>query len=86
MRTQLGLSLLGLTLFAATAYGQNPFSRNEPIVVNPNSLYPTIAAPPGQPFHPVAYNTNSIVDQLAHSSDGTVRLPPGDYAIPVRMY
>lgn len=79
--------LVAFTLLAVGAvHAQNPFSRNEPIVVNPNSLYPTVAAPPGRPFQPVSYSSNSIVGQLAHSSDGIVRLPPGDYSIPVRMY
>jgi hypothetical protein len=76
-----------MTLFVpAATYGQNPFARNEPIVVDPNSVYPTVPSPPGQPFHPVSYNTNFIIDQLAHSSNGIVRLPPGDYSIPVRLY
>jgi hypothetical protein len=40
---------------------------------------------PGSPFRPVSSTANSLIQQLAHSSDGHVHLPPGDYAIPIRI-
>ena len=64
----------------------NPFAAKEPMVADPNRAYPRVASLPGSPFTPVSYSTYSITAQLAHSSDGIVRLPPGDYSIPVRFY
>jgi hypothetical protein len=64
----------------------NPLALKEPIVVDPGKAYPTVLSLPGAPFTPVSYATGSIIAQLAHSSDGIVRLPPGDYSIPVRLY
>lgn len=75
-----------ILLVGVKAYGRSIFATNEPIKVDPHSIYQTIPAPPGQPFQAVSYETNSIIEQLAHSSDGIIRLPPGDYSIPVRMY
>ena len=56
---------------------------NQPIV--PGAAYPTVLSLPGSPFHPVSYTTVNMVEQLAHSSTGTVKLPPGDYSIPIRL-
>ena len=64
----------------------NPFQGREPIVVNPNRAYHSVLSLPGSAFHPINYPANTLVDQLAHSSNGIVRLPPGDYSIPVRLY
>jgi hypothetical protein len=64
----------------------NPLVPKEPMVADPNSAYPRVPSPPGGPFSPVSYGTDSLVAQLAHSSDGIIRLPPGDYSIPVRFY
>lgn len=64
----------------------NPLSPKEPIIVDPNRAYPTTLSLPGPLFAPAAYSTDSMVAQLAHSSDGIVRLPPGDYSIPVHLY
>lgn len=64
----------------------NPFATKEPMVADPNRTYPRVSSLPGLPFKPVSYDANSIIAQLAHSSDGIVRLPPGDYSIPVRFY
>jgi hypothetical protein len=62
----------------------NLFGPKEPIAVNPAKAYPSVAFVPG--FRPISYPANSLVDQLAHSLNGIVRLPPGDYSIPVRLY
>lgn len=87
LNVRLALLALGIgLLFSVAGYGQNPFTPSEPIVVNYAHAYPTVPTPPGSAFFPVAYNLNSILDQLAHSSTGVVRLPPGDYSIPVRLY
>jgi hypothetical protein len=81
------LVLLGAVLSCCTeSYGQNPLALSEPIVVNSAHAYPTVPSPPGSLFQPVSSPTNSIMDQLAHSSNGIVRLPPGDYSISVRLY
>lgn len=64
----------------------NPFAPKEPMVADPNKAYPRVQSPPGAPFRPVSYSADSLIAQLAHSSDGIVRLPPGDYSIPVRFY
>ena len=58
----------------------------EPVIVDPSRAYATVATPPGSVFRPVSLTANSLIEQLAHSSDGIVRLPPGDYSIPVRLY
>lgn len=59
---------------------------NEPIVIDPDRAYPTVQTPPGSPFHAASYASNAVIAQLAHSSDGIVRLPPGDYSIPILLY
>ncbi len=64
----------------------NPFTAKEPMIADPNRAYPRVASLPGAPFKAVSYPGSSIIAQLAHSSDGIVRLPPGDYSIPVRFY
>ncbi len=58
----------------------------EPVVGDPNRAFPRVPSLPGAPFRPIAYGNDSLIAQLAHSSDGIVRLPPGDYSIPVRFY
>ena len=58
----------------------------EPMVADPNHAFRREPSLPGAPFMPVSYGTDSLIAQLAHSSDGIVRLPPGDYSIPVRFY
>lgn len=75
-----------ILLTSVTAYGRSILAPNEPVKVDPSSIYRTVPAPPGAPFPAVTCGTDSIIAQLAHSSDGIVRLPPGDYTIPVRMY
>jgi hypothetical protein len=64
----------------------NPFAAKEPMVADPNRAFPRVSSLPGLSFKPVTYDATSIIVQLAHSSDGVVRLPPGDYSIPVRFY
>ncbi len=59
---------------------------NEPVIVDPSKAYPTVQELPGSPFRQVSYGTSSIIEQLAHSSNGVVQLPPGDYSIPIRLY
>ena len=56
---------------------------DEPII--PGPAYPTVLSLPGSPFHRASYTTANIVEQLAHSSTGVVKLPPGDYSIPIRL-
>lgn len=75
-----------MLLLSSVAYGRNILAPNEPVKVDPNSIYRTVPAPPGQPFRAAPCATNSIIEQLAHSPDGVVHLPPGDYNIPVRMF
>ena len=60
--------------------------RDEPIKIDQSRAYATVDSPPGSAFRPGAPVTDSLIQQLANSSDGIVRLPPGDYAIPVRLY
>jgi hypothetical protein len=64
----------------------NLFQPKEPIVVDAHSAYPSVWNLPGESFSPVTYVTGSLINQLEHSSSGIVRLPPGDYSIPVRLY
>jgi hypothetical protein len=64
----------------------NPVAPKEPMVADPNKAYPRVPSPPGGAFSPISYGTDSLIAQLAHSSDGIVRLPPGDYSIPIRFY
>jgi hypothetical protein len=64
----------------------NPLASKEPMVADPNRAYARVGSLPGLPFKPASYDANSITAQLAHSSDGVVRLSPGDYSIPVRFY
>jgi hypothetical protein len=59
--------------------------RDEPIVIDPSKAYPTVETLPGSPFQPVSSATTSLIQQLAHSSNGVVQLPPGDYSIPIRI-
>lgn len=69
-----------------TIYARNPFAPREPMVANPNMAFPRVSSLPGPPLSPASYAPNSLISQLAHSSNGIVRLPPGDYSIPVRFY
>ncbi len=78
--------LCSVPFFCSAIYGQGILAPREPIVIDPQSVYPMVPTPPGPPFSGVSYGTSSIIGQLAHSSDGVVRLPPGDYTILVRMY
>jgi len=83
----LSATILGaLPLLHAQIGKLNPFSPKEPMVADPNRAFPRVPSLPGLPFKPVFYDANSIIAQLAHSSDGIVRLTPGDYSIPVRFY
>jgi hypothetical protein len=85
-------SAAGNATAAMTGSGQvlggqlNPFAVKEPMITDPNKAYPRVSTLPGSSFSPVSYSGNTIIAQLAHSSDGIVRLPPGDYSIPVRFY
>jgi len=54
-----------------------------PIVLSPSDAYPT-AALPGPPFAPHA--VPNIISSLRASTDGTVALPPGDYAFTVDVF
>jgi hypothetical protein len=58
----------------------------EPMVADPNHAFRREPSLPGAPFMPASYGADSLITELAHSSDGIVRLPPGDYSIPVRFY
>jgi hypothetical protein len=62
-----------------------------PIKLDPVELYPRVDRLPGAPFAPASgldqtKTANAIVEQLRHSSSGTVTLAPGDYAVSVRLY
>ncbi len=97
-RWMLGLALptsliLGFFTACETVNPQNPWDitrifgqgfATEPIA--PGKTFPTVPSPPGLERRAVAYVTTSLVEQLAHSSNGLVRLAPGDYSIPVRLY
>jgi hypothetical protein len=54
-----------------------------PIVVSPSDAYPT-AELPGLPF--AAASARNITALLRASTDGTVSLPPGDYAFTVDVF
>jgi hypothetical protein len=56
------------------------------MVADPNHAFTRRPSLPGPPFRPVSYGADLLIAQLARSSDGVVRLPPGDYSIPVRFY
>ena len=58
----------------------------DPIITDPSRAYPVVYDPPGAAFRPVRAGGTSVIEQLAHSSDGVVRLEPGDYSIAVRLY
>jgi len=58
----------------------------DPIITDPSRAYPVVYDVPGAAFRPVRAGGTSVIEQLAHSSDGVVRLEPGDYSIPVRLY
>ena len=64
----------------------NPLAPKEPIVADTNRAFPRVPTLPGPPFVPVYFGTDPLIVQLAQSSSGVVRLPPGDYSIPVRFY
>lgn len=64
----------------------NPIAPKEPIVADTNRAFARVPTLPGPPFAPVSYGTDPLIAQLAQSSSGIVRLPPGDYSIPVRFY
>jgi hypothetical protein len=64
----------------------NPLAPKEPMVADPNHAFPRQPSLPGTPFRPVSYGGDPLIAQLAHSPDGIVRLPPGDYSIPIRFY
>jgi len=64
----------------------NPLAPKEPMVADPNHAFHRYPSLPGAPFMPVSFGAESLIAQLAHSSDGVVRLPPGDYSIPIRFY
>jgi len=70
----------------ASATQLNLFQPKEPIVVDARSAYPSVWNLPGEEFRPISNAAASLIGQLEHSSDGIVRLPPGDYSIPVRLY
>lgn len=57
-----------------------------PIITDPSRAYPAVYDLPGAAFRPNRTSGNSVTEQLAHSSDGVVRLQPGDYSIPARLY
>lgn len=54
-----------------------------PIVLSPGDAFPT-AELPGAPFAP--RTTPNIIASLRASTDGTVALPPGDYAFTVDVF
>ena len=64
----------------------NPIAPKEPMVADPNRAFPRVLTLPGPVFTPVSYDTDPLIAQLAQSAGGIVRLPPGDYSIPVRFY
>jgi hypothetical protein len=64
----------------------NPIAPKEPVVADTNRAFPRVPTLPGPSFAPVSYGTDPLIAQLAQSSSGIVRLPPGDYSIPVRFY
>ena len=76
----------------AAARQMAPFvAAKVPIILDWNAVYPTVNTLPGRPFAPVtgavAMNRRTALQsQLAHSSTGMVNLPPGDYALQVRVY
>ncbi len=54
-----------------------------PIVLSPGDAFPT-ASLPGAPFAP--HNAPNLTASLRSSADGTVALPPGDYAFTVDVF
>ena len=65
---------------------------NQPVIRDWNSVFPTVTALTGKPFSPLAdpkklqQMYESVGSQLAHSTTGTVLLPPGDYAFPTTVF
>lgn len=79
-----------LVMDAASKRMAQYMAAQEPVALDWGAVYPTSLQLPGAPFHADAVRNrvalSSIVNQLAKSSDGVVRLAPGDYDIPVRVY
>ncbi|MHB8305924.1 MAG: hypothetical protein ACYDEU_07950 [Vulcanimicrobiaceae bacterium] len=66
--------------------------QNQPVILDWKAIYPTVPVLPGAAFHPTkSLRVQSALEaavarQLHNSTTGTVLLPPGDYAIPVRLF
>jgi hypothetical protein len=69
---------------ALSQFGQS-LGGQLPIVVADGDAYPTVPNLPGAPFRPSAPPAN-LITMLRASSDGTVALAPGDYAIGVNVF
>ena len=79
-----------LAMDAASKRMAQYMASQEPVVLDWGAVYPTSPQLPGLPFQADAARNraalSSIVRQLASAPDGTVRLAPGDYEIPIRVY
>jgi hypothetical protein len=59
--------------------------KEAPIASSAKDVFPTVAKLPGKAFNPNG-NAQPVLQQLRTSKDGTVMLPPGDYAVPVDVF
>jgi hypothetical protein len=79
-----------LAMDAASKRMAQYMASQEPVVLDWSAVYPAYPQLPGSPFHAEPARNraalSSIVRQLAGSSGGSVRLAPGDYDIPIRVY
>lgn len=81
----------GLAIQAASKQITPYIIQQDPVQLDWAATYTPMSAPPGRAFHPASGARaqavlSGIVGQLAHSPSGYVRLMPGDYSIPVRVY
>jgi hypothetical protein len=68
---------------ALSEFGQS-INSQLPLVLSPSDAYPTEPLP-GPPFSPSAGSPN-VAAALRASKDGTIVLPPGDYAFSVEVF
>ncbi|GAC1508421.1 MAG: hypothetical protein NVS1B14_12810 [Vulcanimicrobiaceae bacterium] len=63
-------------------------SANQPVQLDWSTTYPSQQNLPGAGWHPASHGAtmSRINSALAHSTNGVVNLPPGDYSIPIRVY
>lgn len=79
-----------LAMDAASKRMAQYMASQEPVALDWSAVYPASPQLPGAPFHADAARSRSalsgIARQLASNPDGIVRLAPGDYDIPIRVY